>query len=61
MAVPKKRTSVSKKKMRRSHHHLERTFANVCSNCGAPVLRHRACPSCGMYRGKQIASTGNNS
>ncbi len=60
MAVPKKRTSVSRKKMRRSHHHLARTFANVCSNCGEPVLRHRACTACGQYRGKQVLAVSGN-
>lgn len=54
MAVPKKRTSKSKRNMRRSHHFLERTFAIVCPNCGEPVLRHRVCESCGQYRGKQV-------
>ncbi|MDZ4785429.1 MAG: 50S ribosomal protein L32 [bacterium] len=54
MPVPKKRTSKSKKNMRRSHHHIAQSFANVCSNCGEAVLRHRVCSSCGQYRGKQL-------
>ncbi|MBN8548637.1 MAG: 50S ribosomal protein L32 [Deltaproteobacteria bacterium] len=54
MAVPKKRTSHSRSAQRRSHDALTRTFAIVCSNCGEPVLRHRACPACGQYRGKQV-------
>jgi large subunit ribosomal protein L32 len=54
MAVPKKRTSYSKRNMRRSHHALERTYAIVCPKCGEAVLRHRACTACGTYRGKQV-------
>lgn len=54
MAVPKKRTSQSRSRTRRAHDALSRTFAVVCPNCGEPTLRHRACPACGQYRGKQI-------
>ena len=55
MAVPKKRTSKSKRNMRRSHDALKRTFAVVCPSCGEPSLRHRACAACGEYRGRQVA------
>jgi len=54
MAVPKKRTSKSKRDMRRSHHALEQRFTVLCSNCGAPKQRHRVCPSCGFYRGRLV-------
>lgn len=54
MAVPKKRTSKGRRNLRRSHDGLTRTYAVVCSNCGEPTLRHRACQSCGQYRGRQV-------
>ncbi len=55
MAVPKKRTSKSRKRMRRSHDHLEFTAAVTdCPTCGEPKLMHRVCPSCGTYRGRQV-------
>ena len=54
MPVPKSRTSKSRRGMRRSHHHNVRTFAIVCPGCGESMLRHRACPACGEYRGKKI-------
>ncbi len=39
---------------RRSHHALVAgTFAN-CGKCGTPRLNHRACPSCGEYRGRVL-------
>lgn len=56
MPVPKKRTSHSKRNMRRSHHALTPLHAIVCSSCGEPTMRHRACPSCGQYRGRQIVA-----
>jgi len=54
MAVPKKRTSSSKRNMRRAHDFLSRTYATICTKCGEPVLRHRICMSCGHYRGKEL-------
>jgi large subunit ribosomal protein L32 len=54
MAVPKKRTSHSKRNMRRAHDSLDRTYSVICPNCGEPMLRHRACMSCGQYRGRQV-------
>lgn len=53
MALPKKRTSHSKKNMRRSHHKVETPSVVYCQ-CGEPVLPHRACDSCGTYRGRQV-------
>ncbi len=25
-----------------------------CTNCGNKIMRHRVCPKCGFYRGKQV-------
>lgn len=56
MAVPKKRTSKSRKGMRRAHDFLEHTAAvEDCPNCGELKLRHHVCEACGAYRGLQIA------
>ena len=55
MAVPKKRTSKSRKRMRRAHHALNYTAASeYCENCGELKLLHRVCGSCGVYRGVQV-------
>jgi large subunit ribosomal protein L32 len=55
MAVPKKRTSSRRKRMRRSHDHLTHTAASMtCPACGELKLMHHVCPSCGTYRGQQI-------
>ncbi|MGX7348694.1 50S ribosomal protein L32 [Dolosicoccus paucivorans] len=55
MAVPKRRTSKAKKRMRRTHFKLEVPGMNTCPQCGELKLSHRVCPSCGYYDGKQVA------
>ncbi|HBO52651.1 MAG: 50S ribosomal protein L32 [Planctomycetota bacterium] len=54
MAVPKRRTSKSKKGMRRSHDSLTVPSLVKCSNCSTMKPRHRICPECGYYRGKEV-------
>lgn len=54
MAVPKRRTSKSKRNKRRSHDALKSPGAGRCPNCGEPIISHRACASCGQYRGRQV-------
>lgn len=54
MAVPKKKISKSKRDMRRSHLALTPVNVVACPNCGAMTLPHNACPSCGMYKNRQI-------
>ena len=54
MAVPKRKTSKSKKNMRRSHSALR--FINIIEDkeSGEPRLSHRLDLSTGMYNGKKI-------
>ncbi len=56
MAVPKKKTSVSRKGLRRAgqHHKEYRKHPMSCPNCGDLTMPNRACPSCGTYRGKEV-------
>ena len=54
MAVPKRKTSHSKRNKRRAHHALTVPAVSTCQDCGEPTLRHRACPHCGMYRGRKV-------
>ncbi|MDA1168738.1 MAG: 50S ribosomal protein L32 [bacterium] len=54
MAVPKKRTPKSKKGMRRSHHGRKPAKLATCPNCKLSITSHTACPTCGMYRGRQV-------
>jgi large subunit ribosomal protein L32 len=30
----------------------------ACANCGEPSVPHRACPSCGFYKGKKVVDRG---
>jgi large subunit ribosomal protein L32 len=53
MAVPKKKTSKSKRNMRRAHDRVAKPTVIYC-DCGEPTMPHRACPSCGAYKGKQV-------
>lgn len=54
MANPVKRTSRTKKGMRRSHHALKPQQIMHCKKCGNSVLPHHACQMCGTYKGKQV-------
>ena len=56
MAVPKKKTSKSKKNMRRAHDFLTAPGISTCPQCQEPKLPHRVCANCGTYKGKEIIS-----
>ena len=50
MAVPFRRTSKTKKRMRRTHLKKEVGALTTCSKCGATIRPHRACPKCMMFK-----------
>ncbi|MBB6100092.1 large subunit ribosomal protein L32 [Deinobacterium chartae] len=54
--VPKKKTSKSKRDMRRSHHALVPANLVECPNCHAKKLQHHVCADCGYYDGRQVLS-----
>lgn len=54
MAVPKRRTSKTVTKQRRTHKKLQVPGMNTCDNCGELKLAHRVCKSCGQYKGKEV-------
>ncbi|MGH6960594.1 MAG: 50S ribosomal protein L32 [Dongiaceae bacterium] len=55
MAVPKKKTSKSRRNMRRAHHALESAAWIECPNCGEHKRPHHVCSACGHYDGRQVA------
>ena len=55
MAVPKKRTSASRRDKRKANNwKLEAPNLVECPHCHVLILPHRVCPDCGWYRGKQV-------
>lgn len=54
MAVPKKKTSSSKTRMRRSHHALTTTNWVEDSESGEPKRSHHIDLKTGMYKGRQV-------
>ncbi|MBB6479112.1 MAG: 50S ribosomal protein L32 [Spirochaetaceae bacterium] len=55
MAVPKYKTSKARSRRRRSINMKMGVDTLVsCTNCGNKIMRHRVCPKCGFYRGKQV-------
>ena len=54
MAVPKRKTSKSKKGMRRSHDSLHAINIINDKDSGEPRLSHKLDISTGIYNGKQI-------
>jgi len=54
MAVPKKKQTVSRRGMRRSHHGLSANAHVECSNCGEMKRPHHVCKACGHYDGRAV-------
>ena len=54
MAVPKRKTSKSKRDMRRSHHSLNLINIINDKDSGEPRISHRLDISTGVYNGRQI-------
>ncbi|TVQ85132.1 MAG: 50S ribosomal protein L32 [Micavibrio sp.] len=54
MAVPKKKTSKSKRNMRRSHHALKSPVYAEDKETGEFVRPHHVCLKTGMYKGRQV-------
>ncbi len=54
MAVPKRRKSKSKSRMRRSHDAIGVPNLRPCPKCNAYVASHRVCSECGYYKDKLV-------
>ena len=59
MAVPKKKTSPSRRGMRRAHDALPTQAYSECSNCGELKRPHHICSHCGHYNGREVVSAEN--
>ncbi|QIA26906.1 50S ribosomal protein L32 [Thermaerobacter sp. PB12/4term] len=52
MAVPKHKTSKSRRDKRRTHWKLQAPAVVECPQCHQPKRPHRVCPNCGYYDGR---------
>ena len=59
MAVPFRKTSKTRKRMRRTHYKLEANGMVKCPNCNALIRPHRVCKECGYYKGEQAINIEN--
>ena len=53
-AVPFRKVSKTRKRMRRSHNALTIPGMVACPSCGEMIKAHRVCPKCGGYKGKTV-------
>lgn len=57
MAVPKRRTSKTRRDKRRaSSYRLRKVTVAECPQCHEPKLPHRVCRSCGHYKDREVIS-----
>jgi len=54
MAVPKRRTSRSVSRQRRTHKKISLPNLSACPECSELRPSHQVCPKCGQYAGKQV-------
>ena len=59
MAVPARRVSKTRKRMRRTHLKKVAETTTLCPKCGAAIKPHRACTKCGYYKGKDVLGMEN--
>jgi large subunit ribosomal protein L32 len=57
MGLPKRKVSKSRRDKRRTGKRLTAPSISTCPDCSEPVLPHRACPSCGAYKGRKVIKT----
>lgn len=54
MAVPFRKISKTRGRMRRTHYKISSNGTTTCPKCGAQVRPHRVCSECGTYKGKDV-------
>ena len=53
-ALPARRISKTRKRLRRTHLKKSAPTVTTCPNCNSPIALHRACTNCGYYKGKDV-------
>ncbi len=54
MALPKQRHTRHRRDRARKFHALKPIATVTCPKCSSPMTPHRACGTCGEYRGKAV-------
>ena len=54
MGVPKRKMSKMRLRTRKAANRFHAAKLNKCGQCGSSIPPHRACPSCGYYKGRQV-------
>lgn len=54
MPNPKRRHSKRRTSTRRAHDALRVPQTTECPSCHEKIRSHRACPKCGMYKGREV-------
>ena len=54
MAVPKRRTSSTRRDKRRSHLRAGGGQVTLCNHCKQPKVAHHICSHCGYYAGVEV-------
>jgi large subunit ribosomal protein L32 len=57
MPLPKRKHSKARRDKRRSHLALKSVGLSTCPQCNEVKLPHRACPNCGVYKGRKAIET----
>lgn len=56
MAVPKRKTTPSRRGMRRAHDSIGAMAHHECPNCGELKQAHHVCGHCGYYDGREVVA-----
>lgn len=56
MAVPFRKVSKTRKRMRRAHSAVDAKTVTACPNCGEMIKPHRVCKHCGHYKKEEVIS-----
>lgn len=54
MALPKRKHSKARRDKSRTHWKLTTPSLSKCAQCGAALISHRVCTTCGFYRGRRV-------
>ena len=57
MAVPKRKTSKSRRDKRSANKGIKWKAVSSCQTCQAPLVSHQVCKECGYYKGIKVLRT----